>query len=130
VAIVIALLLVSSRNQLYAQNLEGIGRGNAFGLSGGINANNVFYHANGIEERRDPNNYFLSGNLNISIYDWSVPLSFAYSDQHSSFQQPFNQYGLSPTYKWITLHGGYRSMSFSDYTVNGHLFLGGGFDIT
>lgn len=129
-ATAIVLLLVASRNQLAAQNLENMGKGNAFGLSGGINANNVFYHASGIEDRRDPNNYFLSGNLNISIYDWSVPLSFSYSDQHSSFQQPFNQYGLSPNYKWITLHAGYRSMTFSDYTVNGHLFLGGGFDIT
>lgn len=113
-----------------AQNLENIGKGEAFSMSGGISANSVFYEANGLEGRRDPFNYFLSGNLNISIYDWSIPLSFSYSDQNSAFQQPFNQYGLSPTYKWITLHAGYRSMNFSDYTVNGHLFLGGGFDIT
>jgi hypothetical protein len=113
-----------------AQNLENIGKGEVIGISGGINANNVFYKASGMDGRRDPYNYFLSGNLNISIYDWSIPLSFSYSDQNSTFQQPFNQYGLSPTYKWITLHAGYRSMTFSDYTVNGHLFLGGGFDIT
>jgi hypothetical protein len=127
---VIVAILSTSFHKLNAQNLENIGRGKAFGLSGGVNANNVFYHANGIENRRNPNNYFLSGNLNLSIYDWSVPISFSYSDQNKSFQQPFNQYGLSPTYKWITLHGGYRSMMFSNYTVSGHLFLGGGFDIT
>lgn len=113
----------------YNQNLGNIGQGKAFGLSGGINASNVFYHAQGIDARRNPNNYFLSGNLNLSIYDWSVPVSFSYSDQNRSFQQPFNQYGISPTYKWITLDAGYRSKNFSSYTVGGHLFLGGGFDL-
>jgi hypothetical protein len=111
------------------QNLETIGKGKVFGLSGGVNASSVFYHANGMESRRDPFNYFLSGNLNISLYGWSVPLSFSYSNQQSAFQQPFNQYGLSPTYKWLTMHAGYRGMTFSNYTMNGHLFLGGGFDI-
>lgn len=126
-AMLAALLL--QLTVMHAQNLENIGKGDIIGVSGGINANTVFYKANGMDGRRDPFNYFLSGNLNISIYDWSIPLSFSYSDQNSTFQQPFNQYGLSPTYKWITLHAGYRSMTFSDYTVNGHLFLGGGFDI-
>lgn len=122
-------LLLLLTTAVGAQNLENIGKGKPFGLSGGINANNVFYHAAGMQNRRDPFNYFVSGNLNISLYDWSVPLSFSYSNQQSTFQQPFNQYGLSPTYKWVTLHAGYRSMSFSNYTMNGHLFLGGGFDI-
>jgi hypothetical protein len=123
------MLLGWSASPLVAQNLENIGSGKVFGLSGGLNANSVFYDASGMEGRRDPFNYFLSGNLNLSIYDWSIPFSFSYSNQNSSFQQPFNQYGLSPTYKWLTLHAGYRSMMFSNYTMNGHLFLGGGFDV-
>lgn len=114
----------------FGQDLSNIGKGKAIGISGGINVNQVGYFASGIEQRRDPYNYFLAGNLNISLYGWSVPLSFSYSNQNSGFQQPFNQYGLSPTYKWITLHAGYRSLTFSKYTLNGHLFLGGGVDIT
>jgi hypothetical protein len=124
------VLNIGQNDPVYGQSLENIGNGKAFGVSGGINARNVFYRANVIEGRRDPYNYFLSGNLNFGIYDWSVPLSFTYSNQQTSFYQPFNQYGLSPSYKWITLHGGYRSMMFSNYTVAGHIFLGGGFDIT
>ncbi len=112
------------------QNLANIGQGEAVSVSGGINANQVFYTANGLEDRRDPYNYFLSGNINLSLYGWSVPFSFTYSNQNTSFQQPFNQYGLSPTYKWVTAHLGYRSMTFSKYTLNGHLFLGGGVDLT
>jgi hypothetical protein len=128
--LLVVLMAVFTGTSSVAQNLENIGKGKAIGLSGGINANTVFYGASGIDGRRDPFNYFLSGNLNISLYDWSVPLTFSYSNQQTSFHQPFNQYGLSPTYKWVTLHAGYRSMTFSNYTMNGHLFLGGGFDIT
>src|SRR5690606_27639904 len=58
------------------------------------------------------------------------PFSFSLSNQNSSFQQPFNQYGLHPTYKWITAHLGWASMNFSPYTLNGHLFLGAGVETT
>jgi hypothetical protein len=112
-----------------AQDLSNIGNAKPFTISGGINANSVFYHANG-EQRRDPFNYFLSGNLNMSVYGWSVPVSFSYSNQEASFRQPFSRYGLSPSYKKITFHLGYRSMSFSNYSLNGHVFLGGGVDFT
>ncbi len=73
--------------------------------------------------------YYASGNVNFSLYGWSVPVSFSLSNQNTSFQQPFNQYSLHPTYKWVTGHFGYVSMSFSPYTVNGHMFLGGGVDL-
>lgn len=120
--------IVSSRN-IYAQNLESIGKEKPLQISGGASLNQIFYSVNGIESRRDPYSYFASGNVNFSLYGWSVPLSFSISNQNTSFQQPFNQYSLHPTYKWVTGHFGYTSMSFSPYTVNGHVFLGGGVDL-
>jgi len=39
----------------------------------------------------------------------SYSFSYIFSNQQSSFQQPFNQYGLHPTYKWITGHIGYAA---------------------
>jgi hypothetical protein len=128
---IFTLIIVASLSQkkIMAQNLESIGNENPVTISGGINVSSVFYRANGIVDRRDPFNYFFSGNLNISLYGWTVPLSFSYSNQESQFNQPFNQYGVSPTYKWVTMHAGYRSMTFSNYTLNGHQFLGSGFDI-
>lgn len=113
-----------------AQNLELIGKGNPLKITGGVSTNQIFYTASGIDSRRDPYNYFFSGNLNFNLYGWSVPLSFTYSNQNSSFQQPFNQYGLHPQYKWIAGHIGYVSMSFSPYTLSGHLFQGVGIDLT
>ena len=126
---ILAVYLYSFSPDAFPQNLESIGKPKPFSIAGGVSASQIFYTASGIEPRRNPYSYFLSGNLNLSLYGWSVPLSFSYSNQHVSFQQPFNQYSLHPTYKWITGHLGYTSMSFSPYTVNGHIFLGGGVDV-
>lgn len=115
--------------QLQAQNLESIGKENAVSVTGGVSLNQIFYSANGIDSRRDPYSYFASGNINFSLYGWSVPLSFSISNQNTTFQQPFNQYSIHPTYKWVTAHVGYTSMSYSPYTVNGHIFLGGAVDL-
>jgi hypothetical protein len=112
-----------------AQSLESIGQEKPLRITGGISANQIFYAAGGMDSRRDPYSYFLSGNLNFDLYGWSVPLSFSFSNQKLSFQQPFNQYGLHPTYKWITGHIGYVSMNFSPYTLSGHLFKGVGIEL-
>jgi hypothetical protein len=37
---------------------------------------------------------------------------------------------LHPNYKWATAHIGYSSMTFSPYTLNGHIFKGVGIDLT
>jgi hypothetical protein len=116
--------------RLTAQNLESIGKEKPLSVSGALSLNQIFYTANGIQSRRDPYSYYASGNMNVSLYGWSVPVSFAVSNQNTSFQQPFNQYSVHPAYKWITGHFGYTSMSYSPYTVNGHIFLGGAVDAT
>lgn len=128
-AIVAIFALIVSSGTVIAQNLEAIGKEKPVQISGGVSLNQIFYSVNGIESRRDPYSYYASGNINFSLYGWSVPLSFSLSNQNVSFQQPFNQYSLHPTYKWITGHFGYTSMSFSPYTVNGHIFMGGGVDV-
>ena len=59
----------------------------------------------------------------------AIPFSASFSQQQNEFTQPFNQVGLSPKYKSVTVHAGYRSMSFSPYTLGGKTFLGGGIEI-
>ena len=115
---------------LIAQDLQSIGKENPFALAGGLALNQVFHVADGGPARRDPYRYFASGNVNLSLYGWSVPLSFHLANKKTSFSQPFNHYALHPTWKWITAHAGYTSMSFSPYTVHGHVFLGGGVDVS
>lgn len=123
-------ILISLVVPAVSQDLELIGKEkNPFKVSGSLSANQIFYGVSGIESRRQPYNYFLSGNVNFSLYGWSVPLSFTYSNQQAAFRQPFNQYGIQPTYKWIKTYIGYNSLTFSPYTLNGHIFLGTGVEL-
>lgn len=113
----------------HAQDLTQLGKRNPFSYSGGISSRLVFYNASGIPQRRDPFGYVFSGNINARIYDVSLPFSFTYTNQGTSYGQPFNQFGLSPTYKWATLHLGYRNISYSPFTLAGHSMLGAGVEL-
>jgi len=118
VALFLACLVNTS-----GQDLGRIGKENPLKVSGGVAANSIFYASNN-EDRRAPFSYYLSGNINFSLYGWNIPFTFAYSNRNFSYTQPFNQYSVNPTYKWVTLHLGWTSATFSPYSVNGHQFLG------
>jgi hypothetical protein len=122
-------LICLGHYRLFAQDLDNIGHQKPITLSGSIQAQGIFYNANGIQNRRAPFTYYFSGDPTISIYGIDIPLSFAVSQADRSFRQPFNQYGLSPTYKWVTVHLGYRDVSFSPYTLGGHTMLGAGIEL-
>lgn len=124
--IVSALAMVSP---LCAQDFTNLKGQKPFGFNGGLELRGIYYNANGIANRREPFTYLLSGSPTVSLYGWSIPFSFMVSKDERSFRQPFNQFGMSPTYKWITLHAGYRNVTFSPYTLAGHTMLGGGFEI-
>ncbi|MFN8335302.1 MAG: hypothetical protein U0U09_09230 [Cyclobacteriaceae bacterium] len=122
-------LIILKSGAAIGQNLGSIGKEKPFSVSGGVSINQIAYAASGIDSRRDPYSYYASGNIAFSLYGWSVPLSFALSNQSVTYQQPFNQYGIHPSYKWATAHIGYSSMTFSPYTLSGHIFKGVGLDL-
>lgn len=115
---------------LAAQHLESIGTEKPFSFDGGVSFNQVFYSGRGASSHRDPYHFIASAHLNLSLYGLMIPLAFTASNHNAAFVQPFNQYALHPSWKWIAAHAGYTSMSFSPYTVNGHNFLGGGIELT
>lgn len=124
------IIFIISSNSLQCQSIENISTSRPFSVAGSIGLNLNSYSSSGIEARSRPFDYSLLGNLNIAIYGISVPLSAVYSEQDRSYTQPFNHYGISPSYKWITLHLGWRNINFSPYTLSGQTFLGGGLEIT
>ncbi len=99
-------------------------------ISGSINANLQTYATNRERPFRDPFLWTLSGNPTLSLYGVTLPFSFVVSAKNEEFRQPFNQFGLSPYYKWAKLHLGFRSLSFSRYSLNGHVFNGVGAEAT
>lgn len=114
---------------LRAQDIDRIGDSNAVNLSGSLSGRLASYTASISDARRVPLSASLAGNLTLNIYELSLPFSFAYGEQQRSFSQPFNQFGLSPKYKWLTAHVGYRNLSFSPYTLAGHQILGMGAEL-
>jgi len=122
-------VLAFSWQNLSAQDLSAIDKKNILKTRGGVSVSTVFYDADGIENRRDPFYWQLKANLNFSVAGIAIPFSATFSQQENEFTQPFNQVGISPKYKGVTVHAGYRSMSFSPYTLGGKIFLGGGVEI-
>jgi hypothetical protein len=100
-------------------------------INGGLSANQTFYTVRGIENRRDPFYWAINGNLNINIGQLALPFSVTFNQQEIKFvrPQPFNQFGVSPKYKWITVHAGYRTLQFSELTLAGNMFLGTGIEL-
>lgn len=123
------LLLFFNVLKINGQDISNITKQKPFAISGNLAANGLFYGVSGIDARSKPLSYLFSGNATASIYGVSIPFSFVFSEQERSFRQPFNQFGLSPKWKWVTLHLGYRSLNYSPFTMAGHNILGIGIDL-
>jgi hypothetical protein len=108
------------------------GKGKPLKLTGGFSANSVWDAGNDMSGR-DPWAWYLNGNVNLNLYGLvDLPFSFSFTNSNSSYKLPSspNRLSISPSYKWVTAHIGDVSMTFSPYTLNGHIFTGAGVDLT
>ncbi len=126
----IFLLLCSLSGFLNGQNLEKIGKKDMITIGGSMNLNSIFYDAHGFIPRRDPYTWYFNGSLNVTILDVSLPFTYSYSNQHGTYTQPFNMQSCSPKYKWAQAHIGTTALTYSPYTLGGHLFTGGALELT
>lgn len=128
-------------NPLQAQNVnlnnagtglkEGFKKKNLFKLSGGLNVNSVYSVGSDVAGR-DPFSWVIGANLNVQLFKQvNLPFSFSFTNIGAGLNLPTppNRLSLHPTYKSVTAHIGDVNMSFSPYTLNGHLFRGLGLDI-
>ncbi|MBN8822164.1 MULTISPECIES: hypothetical protein [unclassified Spirosoma] len=128
--LLLTLCFVGSSIYVQGQNLQGLHQQKPFSIRGSLSAGLTFYQANGITNRRQPVSWYLSGSPIITVYGVAMPFSLVVSEQERRFSQPFNQYGVSPYYKWAKLHLGYRNIRFSNYTLGGANFWGTGVELT
>ncbi|MFN8397435.1 MAG: hypothetical protein U0176_22620 [Bacteroidia bacterium] len=113
-----------------AQNLEKLDLHKPVTVSGSAGLNLGFYTAFGAPTRKDPFQWLANANLTFKVLNMvTIPFSANFSQQNQSFMQPFNQYGASPKYKWVTGHLGYRNLTFSQLGLAGHTFLGAGVEM-
>lgn len=104
-----------------------------FKVTGNVNANMMYYNSN-MPNAREPFTYLLSGNLNISAFNFSVPLFYSITNQGKNlgYTAPFdfNRLSIMPKYKWVKAYIGNVSMTFSPYTLSGFPFKGVGLELT
>jgi hypothetical protein len=135
VSIIFCLILWIQIGSLKAQAIENLESEinqrleNPFKLSGNLGLSLGVYQSYGISARRDNFSYLFTGNVNASLLGIAIPLDANFSQLEENFLQPFNQVGISPKYKWVKAHLGYRNMTFSPLTLAGHTFLGAGLEI-
>jgi hypothetical protein len=131
--IMIVFVFLIGRNG-YSQDvdLESFYKPN-FKVSGGFSANAMFYGSN-TKGSREPFTYLLSGNLNVSAFNFTMPISYSITNQGNNlnYSAPFdfNRFCLMPKYKWVKAYIGNVTMSFSPYTLNGFPFRGVGLELT
>jgi hypothetical protein len=115
------------------ENLDEFTKRKFLAFRGSLSVGSNYYYSTADRGQQNPFSYILSGTPIVSIYGFDLPLSFTFASQQFSVAGPntdiFDRYGMSPYYKWVTVHAGYRNVSFSPYTLNNHNFLGGGFEL-
>ena len=116
----------------FAQDIESFKDADPFQMTGSIRLGAQYYQVDGIDPRANPFMWNASGRAEIRIYEeFRLPFAFTVGRHRPELRFPiFNQFGISPTYKWLTVHAGHRNMQFSRYTLNNHTFLGGGLELT
>lgn len=100
--------------------------------NGMLNADGSSYHSYGITGRAVPYLGRLSALINLDIYGINIGGSANLSSGGSVFNTVLPAYtfiGISPSYKWATLHLGTRTMPLGKYTFNNHSFNGIGFEL-
>jgi hypothetical protein len=118
-------------NAAHTQDMSQYGIKKGISMTGGLNFNTVSYQTTDKQSgRRDPFNWFLSGNININAFGYAMPFNFSLSNAGKNYSQPFNRIQFKPYWKWIRGYWGTTSMSFSPLTLNGHLFNGYGVELT
>jgi len=122
----------NSSLKLFSQELSTIKENKPISFTGALNTSGTVYFTSDDNPQRDPFIWNVSGNFNLNIYEvFDIPFSFVLSKENKTFKQPsYQQYGISPSYKSVTLHLGYRNLNFSKYTMSGITFLGAGIEFS
>lgn len=135
-SVVIALLTCAgtlSAQELALDNIaEGFKKDKLFKLNGSASLSGIYYHGNNEQNERLPFTFFANGMLNLRIANLiDVPLSYTLTNVGGGFQYPTvpSRIAIHPSYKWAKAHLGNVAMTFSPYTLNGHLFDGAGIEL-
>jgi hypothetical protein len=113
----------------YSQDISTVSNQKPVEFSGSFTLYNSIYHINGIDPRRKDFSWYITGNPTLKIYGIDIPFNFTVSEQERSYRQPFNQFSITPSYKWAKLYLGYTNITWSPFTWAGQTALGAGIEL-
>jgi len=99
--------------------------------TGSLGTSAEVYRAFGSPARLPSETYRAVGRLSIILADQvELPCELYLNSGQIGFQQPFNQFGVTPRIgSWLQLFGGWYSTRVSDYTFGDLRILGGGIEL-
>lgn len=101
-----------------AQDIATIAKSDPLIMTGSIGTANTYHYTSVGDGYASPMSNTIYANLDINLYGISMPFSFYYSNDNTSFSYPHFSFNLTPTYKNWTGHIGQSAMDFSNYVLN------------
>ena len=117
-ATVTAVSILLSLNHMVAQDIASIAQSDPLIITGSVGTANTYHYTSVGDGYASPMSNSIYANLNINLYGISMPFSFYYTNDNTSFSYPQISFNLTPTYKEWTGHIGQSSMAFSPYVMN------------
>jgi len=108
---------------------QNISKSKTFKLNGSLSVGGFSYVTNRTNSFLQPYGYSANINITASVYGINIPLHLSFNQQGSSFSTPFNRFGMSPKYKWVTMHLGYRNYNWSEFLIAGATVYGVGLEL-
>ncbi len=128
---IVIIILIFSNVIANAQDYSNMKSSDWFDVKGNISTSGSFAdYSNTSNVEQNPWSSTVNAGLNFRVAGIDIPLNFTYVDgKRTNYNDPFYRYGLSPRYKWLTLHLGYRSIPMSPYLYSGMTSKGVGAEI-
>ena len=98
-------------------------------IRGSVGTYGEAYSIQGREARRPSSTTRLFIRPTVTVMGMDFPFEITVSSEETSFRQPFNRFGISPSWRWITVHAGDFYPRFSRFTLGGITVRGGGIDL-
>ena len=111
-------LLATASLATQAQNISQIAQSDPLIMTGVVGTRNTYYHSSVGDGYAAPMSNLFYLNLNINYKDFSMPVSFYFTNDNLDFNHPHVSFSLNPRYKNWTGYIGRNSMAFSNYVMN------------
>lgn len=99
-------------------------------LSGHASMTGELYTNHGAQARRPGESWRMALSPQATLFGQvTVGIDLLLSSEGADFRQNINQYGISPSWRWGTVHLGDFSQGYSAYTIQGIRIRGAGLDL-